>query len=170
MENKEPKIGYPDQARKRKALRIVGFVFVAIGTLLIGVGLISMMGAMYGGFPSLFFLFFLGIPLEFAGAVCLMLGYFGAVSRFQAGESAPVAKDTANYFLDGTRNETAKTIGEAVMESKEQGPLCPKCGMRNEVGAVYCDHCGAALTKKCPHCGEINDGDSSYCRKCGEHL
>lgn len=167
MENGDQKIGYPDQDRKRVVLRVLGFVFVGIGVLLLAIGLFSMTGILNDGFPGLFFLTFLGLPLLFVGAVCLMFGFFGAVSRFQAGEAAPVAKDTANYLLDGTRKETTKTVHAALQDN---GPRCPKCGEENEKGAVYCDHCGASLSKTCANCGEKNDLDSTFCRKCGKRL
>jgi ribosomal protein L40E len=170
MEKETTNVGYPDQAAKRKKLRVAGFISLGIGTTSMAIGIASLFSAMDGGFPNLFFLTFVGMPFEFVGGVLLMFGYLGAVSRFQAGEAAPVAKDTANYLLDGTREETAKTVGAVAKNVKSSGPICPKCGTLNEVGASYCDHCGASLNKTCSHCGEKNDPDSTYCRKCGEHL
>ncbi|MFA6862101.1 MAG: zinc-ribbon domain-containing protein [Bacilli bacterium] len=78
-------------------------------------------------------------------------------------------------MLDGTRDETVKTVKSCVDTIKtdntsSSGIVCPSCGTKNEPGAKFCDHCGASLTKTCSSCGEVNYIDSSYCRKCGKPL
>lgn len=163
-----------DHKQSRHVFRILGWVFLGIGLLCEGIGLINFTAAMQTTeIPNLFMFCWIGGPFLFAAFLFLSLGYMGAMARYQAGEQAPVAKDTTNYILNGTRDETAKTVAAVVKEVKNDdtpAPICPKCGVKNEAGAKFCDHCGAPLSKICPKCGESNDGDSTFCRKCGAPL
>jgi ribosomal protein L40E len=142
---------------------------------------ISMTGGSGGFDDSItgFVMFGVGGAMTVVGAALLMFGYMGSMARFTASETAPVAKDTYNYMAQGTRAETVKTVQEAASVIKDtvgsdkkenKGTICLKCGTLNEVGAAFCDNCGAPLTKKCSKCGEINDADAKFCRKCGEPL
>ena len=50
-------------------------------------------------------------------------GYFGAVVRYLASESAPVAKDTINYMAENTKDAVktvARSITEGVKEAQEK--------------------------------------------------
>jgi ribosomal protein L40E/Na+-transporting methylmalonyl-CoA/oxaloacetate decarboxylase gamma subunit len=172
-----PKTGLQDHPTTRKVFRILGFVFLGIGVTFMAIGLASFAGMAGGnsGFDGGFFFIYPGMGFLFLGCVFLMFGFMGAMARYSAAEQAPVAKDTTNYILNGTRDETAKTVAAVVKEVKSDSPeniapICPKCGTKNEVGAKFCDHCGAPLTKTCPNCGEVNDGDSTFCRKCGKSI
>lgn len=165
------------QKEARHRLRIAGWILVGAGIVVFVAGLATFLSNFFGSIDassSIFgmVLFGLGGLLIMVGGVLLYLGYFGAVSRYAASEVAPVVKDTANYMLDGTRDELGKTVKSVVASTpcSEKGPLCPKCGTQNEKGALYCDNCGAPLTKKCPACGEVNDADAKHCRKCGKSL
>jgi ribosomal protein L40E len=162
-----------DHKQSRHVFRILGWVFLGVGLICEAIGLISMASMMDGATSNLFFFCWIGGPFLFAAFLFLSLGYMGAMARYSAGEQAPVMKDTSNYIIDGTRDETVKTVAAVVKEVKNDdtsAPVCPKCGVKNEVGAKFCDHCGAPLSKVCPKCGENNDGDSTFCRKCGERL
>lgn len=171
MSNKE----YLRNNKKAKTvLRIVGFVTLAVGVGLAITAFVDFFISMYSTTatqPHFFWMFFVGFPLIFIGISCLSMGYMHAVNSYVAGEQAPIVKDVANYMLDGTREETAKTV-EAVSQGihGKQGPVCPKCHTQNEMGASFCDNCGEPLTKTCPFCGEANDADARYCRKCGKSL
>jgi predicted RNA-binding Zn-ribbon protein involved in translation (DUF1610 family) len=44
---------------------------------------------------------------------------------------------------------------------------CPKCGARNDKGAVHCSECGEKLIIQCPKCGTGNAAGSPYCIRCG---
>jgi transcriptional regulator with XRE-family HTH domain len=173
------------QKEARHRLRVAGWIVGGIGVAVFVAGLATFLtnfvgidrmasssGINMGSGITGMVLFGVGGLLIIAGVVLLYFGYFGAVSRYAASEVAPVAKDTANYMLDGTRDEFGKTIKTVVPAAAQtdKGPLCPKCGTQNEKGALYCDNCGAPLTKKCPACGEVNDADAKHCRKCGKPL
>lgn len=163
-----------DQKKKRHGLRIAGWIILGIGIFFDILGLTSFFSAFSGGgLPDRFFFLWIGFPLNFVGAVLLMFGYMGAVARYTASEQAPVQRDATNYILNGTREETTKTMSAVAQSLKTQdtkGQVCPKCGTQNEVGALYCDNCGAVLSKKCPSCGEVNDADAKHCRHCGKEL
>ena len=64
---------------------------------------------------------------------------------------------------------------------------CPKCNAANEVGAVYCDQCGAYLVDTlaagggasveaalpvgvCPACGAAAIPGDAFCNECGAAL
>jgi transcriptional regulator with XRE-family HTH domain/ribosomal protein L40E len=167
------------KTRARHGLRVAGWICLGIGLTLLFGGLIAFVSGFgsfsdFGGGVSGVLLFGAGGFLTVIGAALLGFGYYGSVARYTAGEVAPVAKDTTNYMLDGTREELSKSIKTAAealkTPDKESLPVCPRCGTVNEKGAHYCDHCGALLGKICPNCGENNDGDALHCRKCGKPL
>jgi hypothetical protein len=122
----------PTQNSIRKGLRIAGPVIFFIGLLcvIIGVGnfFLSFGG---GGMPHYFWLAFIGMPLMFVGIVLCQFGFMGAVARFIAGESAPVAADTVNYLAEETKGavETvAKAAAKGVVEGIEAGRAQPGQG------------------------------------------
>jgi len=175
------------QNKTKKTLRILGWVFSGIGVFSLGLGALfffSNMFSMNSGYPGIgggitgVIFFGIGGFLTVIGFAFLLFGYMGSVSRYTASQTAPVAKDTTNYMLDGTRDEFSKSIASVVGAVKTDGaapvsgslPKCPKCGTINEKGAKFCDHCGAPLTKVCPKCGEVNDADALHCRHCGNLL
>ncbi len=163
-----------DYSGMKKGLVIGGSVVGGLGLLLIILGLANFFGGFEsGGIPNLFFLFFIGGPMLVVGFGCLSYGLVGPVSRYVASQNAPVAKDVTNYMLDGTREETAKTveaISQDLQKGKEEGVVCPKCGSKNKKGDKFCDRCGAPLGKTCPKCGAINDGDAEFCAQCGQKI
>lgn len=152
---------------KHKSIKIifrtVGIVLVVTGIVLILCGMIPF----FKGDMSKFFLCFIGFPLLFVGLVLTILGFMREASRYIATEQQPVAKDVANYMIDGTRDEIVKTVNAV---RKQNGAVCPACGTQNEPEAQFCDNCGNPLSKTCGECGEQNDGDANFCRKCGSKL
>ena len=170
----------PGHIRKRNALRVVGPIILAVGLLFVIVGTVDFFRA-FGGSetPKLFWCNFVGMPLMFVGFVLSGLGFGGAVARYQAGEYAPVAKDTFNYIAEETQDgvrTVASAIGDGLRgeASKPDGAdlTCPGCGASNEAGSKFCDQCGKPLPEDvvCPGCGEANDPDARFCDRCGEAL
>jgi hypothetical protein len=48
---------------------------------------------------------------------------------------------------------------------------CPQCGLRPEVDAEYCSHCGTFLDHRCPDCGNaIPQSGAQFCFTCGARL
>ncbi|MCK9471906.1 MAG: zinc ribbon domain-containing protein [Bacilli bacterium] len=154
-----------DNPKLRKKLRRIGLTLTPIGGICIFIGFIDMFSE---GFPEIFWINFLGIFILFPGLVCLSYGYMGKVARYQAQEMAPIAKDTVNYMLDGTRDELSKTIG--AVKGNNDVIECMSCGEDNSSDSAYCNHCGQKLSISCTNCNTQNDADSKYCKKCGREL
>jgi len=113
--------GLPQQNQVRRFLRIAGPVILAIGFLCLITAMVSFFSSFGGsGPPRLFWLGFVGLPLMFVGSVLSMYGFMGAVFRFAAGETAPVAADTANYLAAET-SDAVKTVSKSVAEGVVEG-------------------------------------------------
>ncbi len=48
--------------------------------------------------------------------------------------------------------------------------LCPKCGVDNRPGRLFCADCGNALASKCSSCGTENEPGEKFCGGCGAQL
>lgn len=167
----------PGHSETRGCLRVLGPMLIILGGGFMLVGMVDFF-ASFGGWegPQLFWCCFVGMPLLFAGFVTTSYGYMGKVARYQAGEMAPVAKDTFNYLADGTQ-EGVETVSSAISRGLAHGVTsdtasvaCPRCGEANDPDAKFCDHCGAPLTRTCPSCGEANAPDAKFCDHCGQAL
>lgn len=164
----------PKHGEIRQVLRIAGPVAAGLGLLLIAIGVGSFCLAFGGGGPPRFFwCAFLGMPILFVGTVMCMFGFMGAIARYQAGEVAPVGKDTFNYLAEGTQGGV-QTVAAAVAAGLTQGTAgssktvrCPKCGHPSDTDAKFCDECGTPLAKTCSSCGRINDHGARFCANCG---
>lgn len=171
----------PQHGRKRSVLRKVGPLVLAVGGIFMLIGFVDFARSMgrFGEPPTLFWCFFIGMPLLWLGFVLTSAGYAGAAARYMAGESAPVAKDTVNYMADGTK-ESVKTLATAVGEglaaagsgAKQVLVRCHKCNVTNEADAKFCKSCGTGLAKTAPcrACNELNDPDARFCDHCGKPL
>ena len=117
----EDKLQAPQHASVRRTLRGVGLAVLALGGLLTLVGFGSFF-ASFGSFepPRYFWCAFLGMPLLFVGSAMTMFGFLGAMNRFVAGESAPVAKDVVNYMGENMQ-PGVKAIAKAVAEGLQEG-------------------------------------------------
>jgi class 3 adenylate cyclase len=47
---------------------------------------------------------------------------------------------------------------------------CPRCQAENDVGARFCEDCGARLEAACPSCGTPITPGKKFCRSCGAAL
>jgi hypothetical protein len=121
----------PGQNSIRTALRIAGPLTLLTGIICV---IIAAKELVTSGMepPRHFWLAFIGIPLMFFGAVLCQFGFMGAVARFMAGESAPVAADTVNFMAGETKGaveSVAKAAAKGVVEGIEAG--------RSESGANH---------------------------------
>jgi hypothetical protein len=168
----------PQHGKKKQVIRYVGIVLLAIGGLLILIGLGSFFAAFgSSGPPRYFWCAFLGMPIAFVGSVLTGYGFMGAVARYTAGEAAPVAKDTFNYMAEGTQDGVrtmASAIGQGLRGDVTPGATvsgvrCPKCNHTNSEETKFCAECGFSLqkSKPCPSCAEVNDPDAKFCDNCG---
>ncbi len=165
----------PGHTQVRNTLRVVGPLVLAVGGLFMLVGLGSFFSS-FGSFepPRLFWCCFVGMPLIAVGIAMSQFGFMGAITRYQAGEIAPVGKDAFNYVADGTKQgvqTVATAIGAGFAAGSSGGKVkCPLCGHSNDQDAKFCNDCGAAISKTCTTCGSINDGDAKFCDGCGSRF
>lgn len=172
----------PGHTGVRNFLRIIGPMLAIVGGLFLATGMISFFssfGSFGGGPPRYFWCCFVGMPLLALGMMLTKLGYFGAISRYFAGEAAPVAADTFNYMAEETKpgvTHVASAIREgltgAVVENGSKS--CPSCHHANDNSAGFCNQCGTklqcAVEIDCPACQTPNDPGARFCDFCGDPL
>ena len=155
--NEEEKID-PRHSSTRNVLRILGPAIAGMGLLLTLIGVGSFFAA-FGSFemPRYFWCAFLGLPLLAVGMAISGYAFMGRVYRYQAGEIAPVQKDTFNYLAEGTKDGVkgiATAIGEGVAagmgSARARSVRCGKCNHENEPDARFCKNCGRALSADRP--------------------
>ena len=141
--------GLRGQAGFRTVFRVVGVLLLIVGVIFLVLGLLDFFSAFGNddpdaGFPSRFWMVFVGVLLIAPAGWCLQAGFMGAAARYAAGETMPTVKDSAAYLTDG---EGVLGIGRTVDDAQQAaaGPFCSKCGTRNDAEASFCDRCGAAL-------------------------
>lgn len=165
----------PGHTNVRNVLRIVGPLTLAVGGLLVLVGLGSFFSA-FGSFgtPRYFWCAFVGMPIVFVGLVMCKFAFIGVIVRYQAGEVAPVVKDTFNYMAHGTQGgvrTVASAVRAGLADRASDGKIaCPACGHPNDEDAKFCDDCGASISMSCRNCGAVNKGDAKFCDDCGSRF
>jgi hypothetical protein len=142
--------GIRGQRSARIVFRVVGLVLLvaALGLLAVGLQNLFSTADSFDG-PDKFWMVFVGILLLGPAGWCLQAGFLGAASRYVAGETTPVVKDSAAYLSDGRGIlGVGRTVGDHAHEqAAATGPYCSTCGVRNDADASYCDGCGAALAR-----------------------
>lgn len=164
----------PAHTTQRATARTLGILLVVVGAIFSLIGFVDFFGAFGGnGIPTKFWCLFVGFPLLGIGSALLKVGYLGAMTRYVAGETAPVVKDTFDYLADGTAasvKKTARAVHDGLRDDPDAARHCAKCGDANAADARFCDACGASLALVCAGCGEDNAGDARFCRHCGGAL
>src|SRR5262245_8761920 len=94
----------PNHLRQRALLRFAGVGLAILGLLFTAFGMVSFFSS-FGTFepPRYFWCAFVGLPLLMVGLAICQFAFLGRMSRFVAGESAPVQKDTFNYLAHGAQ-------------------------------------------------------------------
>jgi hypothetical protein len=147
--------GFRGQRPTRIAVRAVGLVLLVVALVFLAIGLQDFFSSSdsFEG-PHRFAMVLVGILMLGPAGWCLQAGFLGAASRYVAGETMPVVKDSAAYLSDGQgvlgvgRTVGAAPPGPARGPSRgpaSTGPYCARCGVRNDDDASFCDSCGAAL-------------------------
>ncbi len=141
------------QGNVRVLFRTMGPAILIAGLICTVCGMVSFFSS-FGSFesPHYFWLCFIGLPLFFTGGVLSQLGFMGAVTRYVAGESAPVAADTVNYMADETKGavetiarSAAKGVAEGIDAGGTATGFCPHCGSRTTTDFTFCPKCGKGL-------------------------
>jgi hypothetical protein len=114
----EQQLQSPQHASVRLFLRVSGPVIAGVGLMLVIIGMVSFFSH-FGTFdfepPRYFWCAFVGLPLLFFGFVVCHFGYMGSILRYMMGETAPVAKDAANYLGENIQ-PGVKAVAQAVTE------------------------------------------------------
>ena len=134
--------GLRHQSRTRTVLRLLGLVLLLGGLYLVLTGGMAFLDSVddardESGFGPILRLGAGGF-LCVAGLGLLNAGFLGAQSRYVAGETAPVLRDSAAYLSSDRADERGPG-------SAPRGPYCRGCGTRNDQDARFCDSCGSAL-------------------------
>lgn len=160
--------GFAAQGRYRTLFRIVGVVFTIAGVVLLvmywvgfgdsisstvdtarsgasaSIDASSVTSGFFDDMPTMW----VGVLVLCVGISCLKAGFLGAATRYVAGETMPVVKDSLEYLTDG---EGIINLGRAqdsvdgFTSTAASGPFCTHCGTRNDAAARFCDNCGAAI-------------------------
>ena len=123
--------------------------------------------------PDLFFCGMIGLPMTGFGAMLLIIGFRGEISRYMKNEGVPVVNDAAQEL-----KPAVKAVAEAVKEVNAEGEkqsaeqvakptICPACGKENQPDNNFCDGCGTQLFKVCPKCGARQEVEDEFCGNCG---
>lgn len=145
--------GIRGQGTARTAFRVVGIVLLVVALGFLAVGLQDFFASANSfDSPHKFWMVFVGILMLGPAAWCLQAGFLGAASRYVAGETTPVIRDSASYLSDGEGIlGVGRTVDDAVharqvtQETTVTGAYCSKWRTRNDRDARFCDSCGAAL-------------------------
>ncbi|WP_182525708.1 zinc ribbon domain-containing protein [Nocardioides dongkuii] len=140
-----PEPGLRHQRGGRTALRVLGGALLLAGLLLGVTGLLDFIDefdnpAISDG-PGAILRIAAGGFMTIVGLALLNAGFLGAQTRYVAGETMPVVKDSATYLSDG---RGVLGVGRTA-EPAAAGPFCRSCGKRNDEEARFCDGCGTAL-------------------------
>ena len=166
----------PGHTDTRSLLRIIGPSILAIGLMFVAVGLGSFFSS-FGTFepPRYFWCCFIGMPAIAVGLAISRFAFLGAVSRYVAGEVAPVGRDTFNYMATGTKEgvrDLAGAISEGFSGLADERVECPECQHANDAEARFCDQCGGQMVtrKTCSSCSTTNNASARFCDQCGSPM
>ena len=111
----------PQQDMIRGFLRVVGPLTALAGLVFLIVGVASFFSA-FGSFepPRYFWCCFVGIPLLGVGIALSKAGYIGAIYRYFAAETTPVATDAFNEMAEGSQ-PGLRTAARSITEGIEEG-------------------------------------------------
>ena len=147
-----------NKQKSKKILKIVGGTLATIGLTLAIVGFVNLFSASNSdGFPKLFWMTFVGIPLFAVGLMLLLFGFRREISRYAINATMPIV------------NETLQELSPAIQSLTEKVISCD-CGTKNPASSKFCSNCGKTLVKTCPSCQQIVDGNANFCNVCGAKI
>ena len=142
----------------KKNLKLIGFICLAIGAVLTITAFVELFQSVgSGGFPRLFFLAFIGLPLIGIGAMLLSLGYRGELMKYAKNEAVPIVNEAGKEISPAVR-----AVASAVAETKEESTnfiVCKDCGEKNPADGKFCKNCGKEIPE-----------EGSFCNYCGEKI
>lgn len=160
--------------KTKKTLKIIGFILLGCGAVLDIIFFVNIIASMSSfSMPNLFFCGMIGLPMTGFGAMLLIIGFRGEITRYMKNEGVPVVNDAAQEL-----KPAVKAVAEAVKEVNAEGEkqtveqrqkptVCPACGKENDPKNNFCDGCGTQLFKLCPKCGARQEVEDAFCGNCG---
>ncbi len=150
MDSTIPNPGHPNQSTARSLFRVLGPLSMLVALVLMGWAIVDFLSVFnsddFDAQPTKFWMFFLALPFFVAGGAMIQAGFLGAATRYAAGETMPVVKDSAAYLTDGQGLlGIGRTTDDRSAQSGATGPYCRGCGVRNDAEAKFCDGCGQSL-------------------------
>ena len=146
----------PNHNSSQGLLRTIGPAMAVIGGGCIAIAMLDFFSSFgtFGGPPKYFWLFFVGGPIFAMGIGITKFAYLGAITRYVAGEVAPVQRDTFNYMAGGIQpgvQGLARAVSAGIKEGMSETPeaavkqFCPACGGTVQTTDRFCRHCGGGL-------------------------
>ncbi len=172
-EKREYSMDKKDLPLNKKILRRIGVMVLGAGILLMIIGMINFFTAFVTlEEPTLFWMFFVSMPLLFIGVTCLGLSTQRTTSFKDEFQNRFEPRNPNNYQKEepfkGTVNKEESNVNNE--QTKGDKRVCSHCNNANPPRAMYCEQCGQQLTKMCVYCGEENSVNSRFCQKCGKEL
>ncbi len=154
----------------KKNLKIIGFICLGIGAVLTVTAFANLFLTINrsDGFPRLFFLGFIGLPLIGVGAMLLSLGYRSELMSYTKNEAVPVLNEAGSEISPAVR-----AVASAAAEVKNGNGdfiVCKACGEKNPADGKFCKACGKPFYRVCPHCGKEIPEEGSFCNYCGKKI
>ncbi|MDE6586685.1 MAG: zinc ribbon domain-containing protein [Clostridia bacterium] len=154
----------------KKKLKIIGGILLVVGAVFAITGFISFFSAFNnGGWPELFWMAFLGLPMCGIGGSIIGIAYKREISKYMKDESVPVINEAAEELSPAVKAVT-RAVKDGVGGSRGGSNITCKCGEVNPPDGKFCTRCGAPLLSACPHCGGTVDADDKFCGNCGNKI
>ena len=153
-----------DNKKLRRILTIVGICLLVIGSVIAVIGIISSVQAFNApgmqGF-GMFYLIPIGLFTAFPGIPLIVVSNMGAIARFQAAQTVPVAGDATADLLNGPAGDS---ISGVIRNSRVESSSSYSASRSSS------DSVKSKDSKSCPRCGEAIKADARFCERCGEKL
>ncbi|MFT4084737.1 MAG: zinc ribbon domain-containing protein [Nocardioides sp.] len=127
-------------ARIRTSARIGGAVLTVFGGIVFVTACTKVFGGGFDGPGPGWMAAWIGSLVVFGiGLQLLNIGFLRTQANYLAGEAGGAVRSVAGDVAGGIRDASAAG------SDGRTGPFCSACGVRNDVGARFCDACGTAL-------------------------
>lgn len=139
-----------EKSKTRNVLKIVGPITLGVGLLFLIIAMVDFFGIFNGngGFPTLFFLVFIGLPLIEFGAVLTFVGNRKGMPRYTTNRPRPSNLANIDYRYGPTASKYKNAPEDSAPENNPSNPKkvkCRSCGGLSNPGTTYCSHCGQLL-------------------------
>lgn len=130
----------PHASEQRGSLRAIGLLLTTVGGIFAIVGAVDFFAsfsAVRSGVPDgpdKFWCLFVGLPMLGVGISILRAGYLGTMTRYVAGETAPVARDAMGALLDESQ-DTIEGVSRSIARGIREGSASASASAANRDNA-----------------------------------